>query len=73
MSVLELLAQSTHEGHAINWSEQTNKLLKCQFVEIHPPSVLDLTEGTEYASQAALWGIEVSSSLCFSLSLKIWI
>ncbi|KAK6145538.1 hypothetical protein DH2020_022358 [Rehmannia glutinosa] len=58
MKVLELLAQSTHEGQTINWSQQTNKLLKCQFVEIHPPSVLDLSEDTEYASQAALWGIE---------------
>ncbi|GFQ07401.1 hypothetical protein PHJA_002884200 [Phtheirospermum japonicum] len=58
MKVLELLAQSTDEGQNINWSQQTNKLLKCQFVEIHPPSVLDLSEDTDYASQAALWGIE---------------
>ncbi|KAL0452701.1 UNVERIFIED_CONTAM: UTP--glucose-1-phosphate uridylyltransferase 3, chloroplastic [Sesamum latifolium] len=57
-TVLELLAQSTHEGQTINWSEQANMLLKCQFVEIHPPSVLDLSEDMEYASQAALWGIE---------------
>ncbi|KAL0341249.1 UNVERIFIED_CONTAM: UTP--glucose-1-phosphate uridylyltransferase 3, chloroplastic [Sesamum radiatum] len=57
-TVLELLAQSTNEGQTINWSEQANMLLKCQFVEIHPPSVLDLSEDIEYASQAALWGIE---------------
>lgn len=61
MSVLELLAQSEHEGQSITWSEQTNKLLKCQLVETHPPSVIDLSEDTEYASQAAFWGIEVSS------------
>ncbi|KAG8390128.1 hypothetical protein BUALT_Bualt01G0051300 [Buddleja alternifolia] len=58
VKVFELLAQSTHEGKMINWSQQTNKLLKCQFVEIHSPPVLDLSEDTEYASQAALWGIE---------------
>ncbi|KAL3652255.1 UTP--glucose-1-phosphate uridylyltransferase 3, chloroplastic [Castilleja foliolosa] len=58
MKVLELLAQSTDEGQNISWLQQTNKLLKCQFVEIHPPSVLDLSEDTEYASQAALWGIQ---------------
>ncbi|KAL8520290.1 hypothetical protein ACS0TY_011002 [Phlomoides rotata] len=58
MSVLVLLAQSNHDEHTITWSEQTNKLLKCQLVEIHPPSVLDLSEDTEYASQAAFWGIE---------------
>ncbi|XP_011084881.1 UTP--glucose-1-phosphate uridylyltransferase 3, chloroplastic isoform X2 [Sesamum indicum] len=57
-TVLELLAQSTHEGQTINWSEQAGMLLKCQFVEIHSPSVLDLSEDIEYASQAALWGIE---------------
>jgi len=34
--------------------------MKCQFVEIHPPKGLDLSANTEYASQAVLWGIEVS-------------
>ncbi|KAH6823475.1 UDP-glucose pyrophosphorylase 3 [Perilla frutescens var. hirtella] len=58
ISVLELLAQSTQEGHTTHWNGQTAKSLKCQFVEIHPPSVLDLSEDTDYASQAALWGIE---------------
>ncbi|KAL7108918.1 hypothetical protein ACP275_06G143000 [Erythranthe tilingii] len=58
VSVLELLAQSSHEEQTINWSQQINKLLKCQIVEIHPPSVLHLSEDSEYASQAALWGIE---------------
>ncbi|PIM98585.1 UTP--glucose-1-phosphate uridylyltransferase [Handroanthus impetiginosus] len=51
LMVLELLSQSTVQG-------QTNKFLKCQFAEIHPPPGLDLSEDTEYASQAALWGIE---------------
>ncbi|GER44856.1 UDP-glucose pyrophosphorylase 3 [Striga asiatica] len=58
MKVLELLAQSTDARENVNWSQQTNKLLKCPFVEIHPPSVIDLSKDTEYASQAALLGIE---------------
>lgn len=33
--------------------------MESQILEIHPPNVLDLSEDTEYASQAALWGIEV--------------
>ncbi|KAL3523999.1 hypothetical protein ACH5RR_016833 [Cinchona calisaya] len=56
--VLELLAQSTYEGLAVNWSQHNPKSLQCQFIEIHPPYVLDLAKDTEYASQAALWGIE---------------
>lgn len=66
IAVLELLAQSTYEGHTINWSKHLNESMKCQFLEIHRPSVLDLSEDTEYASQAALWGIEVCVWLCFS-------
>ncbi|KAG6418471.1 hypothetical protein SASPL_120675 [Salvia splendens] len=58
ISVLELLAQSTQEGHTTHWNGQTAMSLRRQFVEIHPPSVLDLSENTEYASQAAFWGIE---------------
>lgn len=60
MTVLELIAQSTQEGQSINFSSQTNRLLKCEFVEMHPPSALDLSRDIEYAHQAALWGIEVS-------------
>lgn len=52
--VLELLAQSTHQGQAVNWSQHRHNI-----IEIHPPNVLDLSQDTEYASQAALWGIEV--------------
>lgn len=67
ISVLELLDQSTQEGNTTHWNGQTAKSLRRQFVEIHPPSVLDLSEDTEYASQAAFWGIEVSSLSCFFL------
>ncbi|CAI9767559.1 unnamed protein product [Fraxinus pennsylvanica] len=56
ITVLELLFQSTSEGQTINWFEQNS--LKRQFIEIHPPNVLDLSEDVEYATQAALWGIE---------------
>ncbi|CAA0831342.1 UDP-glucose pyrophosphorylase 3 [Striga hermonthica] len=65
MKVFELLAQSTDARETVNWSQQTNKLLKCPFVEIHPPSVIDLSKDTEYASQAALLGIEVSKQFLF--------
>lgn len=66
IAVLELLAQSTCEGHTGNWSKHLNESMGCQLLEIHPPRVLDLSEDTEYASQAALWGIEVCVWLCFS-------
>lgn len=56
-TVLELLAESV-SGHNINSSQHMKDSMKCQFVEIHPPKGLDLSENTEYASQAALWGIE---------------
>lgn len=51
--VLELLTKSTQEDKTINWSQSTNN-----FMEIHPPNALDLSKDTNYASQAALWGIE---------------
>lgn len=58
--VLELLAQSTNEGQAASWSQHSQKS-QFQFIEIYPPNVLDLSQDTEYASQAALWGIEVGA------------
>ncbi|KAL7214746.1 hypothetical protein ACSBR1_027016 [Camellia fascicularis] len=58
IAVLELLVQSTYERQTINWSQSINDSMECQFLEIHSPSVLDLSQDTEYASQAALWGIE---------------
>lgn len=54
--VLELLARSTQEGKTINWFPSTHN-----FIEIHPPNALDLSQDTDYASQAALWGIEVGA------------
>ena len=35
--------------------------MECQFAEIHAPRGIDLSQDTEYASQAAIWGIEVSA------------
>ncbi|PSS34449.1 UTP--glucose-1-phosphate uridylyltransferase [Actinidia chinensis var. chinensis] len=58
IAVLELLAQSAYEGQTINGSQSINESMQCQFFKIHPPSVLDLSQDTEYASQAALWGIQ---------------
>lgn len=47
--VLELLSQNVNKSNSMGGG----------FEEIHPPSVLDLSQDTEYAAQAALWGIEV--------------
>uniref|UniRef100_A0A1J3EFQ4 UDP-sugar pyrophosphorylase n=1 Tax=Noccaea caerulescens TaxID=107243 RepID=A0A1J3EFQ4_NOCCA len=55
--VLELLHQST-KRHYTNRSHAVEESLGCQYLEMHTPSVLDLTQEKEYASQAALWGIE---------------
>ncbi|KAF8402599.1 hypothetical protein HHK36_010687 [Tetracentron sinense] len=56
--VLELLSKSTSERQTMNWSQHINEAMECQFLEIHSPSGLNLSQNTEYASQAALWGIE---------------
>ncbi|KAK4579560.1 hypothetical protein RGQ29_029292 [Quercus rubra] len=58
ITVLELLAQATCERETTNWSHHINKLMDCQFTEIHAPRGIDLSQDTEYASQAAIWGIE---------------
>ncbi|KMS99348.1 hypothetical protein BVRB_2g045760 [Beta vulgaris subsp. vulgaris] len=55
--VLELLAESVH-GKNMNSSQHMKESMKCQFVEIHSPNGVDLRKDTEYASQAAMWGIE---------------
>ncbi|KAF3494442.1 hypothetical protein DY000_02056348 [Brassica cretica] len=55
--VLELLHQST-KRHNTNRSHLVEESLGCQYLEMHTPKVLDLTKEKEYASQAALWGIE---------------
>lgn len=53
-------------------SQQTTNSTEYQYLEIHPPTVLDLSQDTEYASQAALWGIEVSTSfMLFVTSLRM--
>ncbi|KAH7656760.1 UTP--glucose-1-phosphate uridylyltransferase protein [Dioscorea alata] len=55
---LEFLFSSKTTKPGISWSPQSNKSLKSQFVEIHVPKGLNLVENAEFASQAALWGIE---------------
>ncbi|KAL8210763.1 hypothetical protein R6Q57_005200 [Mikania cordata] len=59
LTVLEILSQYAHEEKNTNFKniDNTNSM-GLQFVKIHPPSVLDLSLDTEYAAQAALWGIE---------------
>ncbi|XP_010554677.1 PREDICTED: UTP--glucose-1-phosphate uridylyltransferase 3, chloroplastic [Tarenaya hassleriana] len=55
--VLELLQQATRR-QITNRSHFVEESLDGQYLEIHLPNVLDLTQKKEYASQAALWGIE---------------
>ena len=55
--MLELLVQKRQN---INRSQHIHELEACQLLEIHAPKGLNLSEDKEYASQAALWGIEVS-------------
>ncbi|XP_057523230.1 UTP--glucose-1-phosphate uridylyltransferase 3, chloroplastic [Amaranthus tricolor] len=57
ITVLELLAESVH-GQNMNSSQHMKESMKCQFVEIHAPEGIDLSKNAEYASQAAIWGIE---------------
>ncbi|XXG85906.1 hypothetical protein AAC387_Pa11g0905 [Persea americana] len=56
--VLELLSPSKLERQTSDWSSLVDESMKCQVEEIHAPSGLDLSKNTEFASQAALWGIE---------------
>ncbi|EPS63541.1 hypothetical protein M569_11245, partial [Genlisea aurea] len=49
--VLKLLSRSNLEGNT------STKTSTCQVLEIHPPPVVNLAKDTEYASQAALFGI----------------
>ncbi|EFH54316.1 hypothetical protein ARALYDRAFT_486043 [Arabidopsis lyrata subsp. lyrata] len=55
--VLELLHQSSKRRNT-NRSNLVEESLGCQYLEMHTPSVLDLTQKEDYASQAAIWGIE---------------
>ncbi|XP_023732093.1 UTP--glucose-1-phosphate uridylyltransferase 3, chloroplastic [Lactuca sativa] len=59
LMVLELLSESAHAEKNINFQHINNSnSIGCQLLEIHPPNVLDLSQDTEYAAQAALWGVE---------------
>ncbi|XP_035539089.1 UTP--glucose-1-phosphate uridylyltransferase 3, chloroplastic isoform X2 [Juglans regia] len=66
ITVLELLARSC-KRQATNWSQTRTESKDCQFLEIYAPSGLDLSQSTEYASQAAIWGIEAREFLYFKL------
>ncbi|KAK9742332.1 hypothetical protein RND81_03G164700 [Saponaria officinalis] len=57
ITVLELLAESVN-GQTMDRSQHMKDSLKCQFVDIHSPKGVELSKDIEYASQAALWGIE---------------
>lgn len=70
--VLELLAQSSLEMQTAHQAQHVHESMECQFLEIHPPTGCDLSQDTEYASQAALWGIEVSAdSVLFMLTKRM--
>ena len=58
IKVLEILSQSSSRKQ-INRTQNINEAIKCQLLEIHSPVGFDLSKNTTYASQAALWGIEV--------------
>lgn len=57
--VLELLTLATSDRQTTNWPQHVHETLECQYLEVHPPAGLDLSQNEEYASQAALWGVEV--------------
>lgn len=42
-------------------NKHMHEVKDCQILGVDAPNGLDLSENTEYASQAALWGIEVST------------
>lgn len=57
--VLELLRESVSERQSTIWLQNSKGSMESQILEIHSPAGLDLSQNTQYASQAALWGIEV--------------
>lgn len=81
IKVLELLIEKACEKQNIDWSRHINEVEECQFLEIHTPKGIDLSDSTEYASQAAIWGIEVSivilpnsySSFSCGSCMELWI
>lgn len=56
--VLELIVQQLVDRKNTNWSQHMHEVKEGQILGIDAPTGLDLSENTEYASQAALWGIE---------------
>ena len=58
--MLELLFEKSFERQNVSWSQHMHEVQECQILGIDAPKGLNLSENTEYASQAALWGIEVS-------------
>lgn len=58
ITVLELLVETRVEIQTTKRSKHKHELMDCQFLEIHTPRGLDLSQNTEYALEAALWGIE---------------
>lgn len=58
--VLERLSGSTLEAQSAHRPQHALASAESRFVEIHSPTGVDLSGDSEYAAQAALWGIEVS-------------
>ena len=58
--ILKLLSHSSVEGKTRNWFHHLDESKKEQHTEFHVPSGFNLSTNTDDASQAALWGIEVS-------------
>ncbi|CAL5203037.1 unnamed protein product [Lathyrus oleraceus] len=58
ITVLELIAQSLVDRKNTDWSQHMGDVKETQILGIDAPTGLDLSENIEYASQAALWGIE---------------
>ncbi|WJX38488.1 UTP--glucose-1-phosphate uridylyltransferase 3, chloroplastic [Trifolium repens] len=58
ITVLELIVQQLVDRKNTNWSQHMHEVKESQILGIDAPTGLDLSENTEYASQAALWGIE---------------
>ncbi|KAK4792547.1 hypothetical protein SAY86_022982 [Trapa natans] len=56
--VLERLNELTLDAQSAQWPQHRVTSVDSQFSVIHPPTGIDLSRDTEYAHQAALWGIE---------------
>ncbi|KAL4350105.1 hypothetical protein HN51_031179 [Arachis hypogaea] len=58
IKTLELLVEKLHDRQNVSWSQHMHEMQECRVCGIDAPKGVDLTENTDYASQAALWGIE---------------